>query len=63
MTDCPVAPSTGLGYVDVHTATAASGGGTVVVPVFGKVLLGNDSYTGTQVLALCVNGSFGIARR
>jgi Flp pilus assembly protein TadG len=51
MTDCPAAPVTGLGYVDVHTATATAGGGTVVVPVFAKALLGNGNYTGTQVLA------------
>jgi hypothetical protein len=34
MTDCPVPPAPGTNYVDVHTATATSGGGTLVAPVF-----------------------------
>jgi hypothetical protein len=58
ITDCPAAPASGLGYVDVHTATATAGGGTVIVPVFAKELLGNENYTGTQVLA-CSQATWG----
>ena len=58
MTDCPAPPVSGANYVDVHTATATSGGGTVVGPVFAKALLGNGSYTGTQVLA-CSQAQWG----
>ena len=58
MTDCPAPPAGGLGYVDVHTATATSGGGTVIAPVFAKELLGNGSYTGTQVQA-CSQAAWG----
>ncbi len=58
MTDCPPAPAGSQGYVDVHTATQTSGGGTVIVPVLAKALLGNNSYTGTQVLA-CAQASWG----
>jgi hypothetical protein len=58
MTDCPVPPAPGTNYVDVHTATATSGGGTLVAPVFAKALLGNENYTGTQVLA-CSQAQWG----
>jgi Flp pilus assembly protein TadG len=58
LTDCPAAPSSGLGYVDVHTATATSGGGTVIAPVFAKELLGNGTYTGTTVKA-CAQAAWG----
>jgi hypothetical protein len=58
MIDCPAAPVAGTNYVDVHTATATSGGGTVVAPVFAKELLGNETYTGTQVLA-CSQAAWG----
>jgi Flp pilus assembly protein TadG len=58
ITDCPAAPSSGLGYVDVHTATATSGGGTVIAPVFAKELLGNGNYTGTTVKA-CAQAAWG----
>ena len=58
MTDCPAAPAAGTNYVDVHTATATAGGGTVVTPVFAKALLGNQNYTGTQVLA-CSQAEWG----
>jgi len=57
MTDCPPAPAGSQGYVDVHTATQTSGGGTVIVPVLARALLGNG-YTGTQVLA-CAQASWG----
>jgi Flp pilus assembly protein TadG len=57
MTDCPPAPAGSQGYVDVHTATQTSGGGTLIAPVLAKVLLGS-SYTGTQVLA-CAQASWG----
>ena len=58
MTDCPSAPAGSQGYVDVHTATATSGGGTVIAPVLAKALLGNQSYTGTTVQA-CAQASWG----
>lgn len=58
MTDCPAAPPAGTNYVDVHTATATSGGGTVIAPVFARALLGNENYTGTQVLA-CAQAEWG----
>lgn len=58
MTDCPAAPQSGANYVDVHTATATPGGGTVVTPVFARALLGNGNYTGTQVLA-CAQAEWG----
>jgi Flp pilus assembly protein TadG len=58
MTDCPAPPASGTNYVDVHTATATSGGGTAVAPVFAKALLGNGNYTGTQVLA-CSQAQWG----
>jgi Flp pilus assembly protein TadG len=58
MTDCPAAPASGVNYVDVHTATATSGGGTLVTPVFARALLGNENYTGTQVLA-CAQAQWG----
>jgi len=58
MTDCPPAPSGSQGYVDVHTATQTSGGGTVVAPVLARALLGNENYTGTQVLS-CAQASWG----
>lgn len=58
MTDCPAPPAPGTNYVDVHTATATSGGGTVVAPVFARAMLGNGNYTGTQVLA-CAQAEWG----
>jgi Flp pilus assembly protein TadG len=58
MTDCPAAPAPGTNYVDVHTSTQASGGGTVVAPVFARALLGNENYTGTTVLA-CAQAQWG----
>jgi Flp pilus assembly protein TadG len=58
MTDCPAPPASGTNYVDVHTATATSGGGTVIAPVFAKAMLGNGNYTGTQVLA-CSQAQWG----
>jgi Flp pilus assembly protein TadG len=58
MTDCPPAPSGSQGYVDVHTATQTSAGGTVIGPVLAKALMGNENYTGTQVLA-CAQASWG----
>ena len=51
LTDCPAVPPAGTNYVDVHTSTKTSGGGTVIAPVFAKELLGNGSYTGTTVKA------------
>jgi len=56
--DCPPPPSSGLGYVDVHTATQTSSGGTALPPVFAKALLGNSSYQGTTVQA-CAQAAWG----
>lgn len=58
MTDCPAAPASSLGYVDVATSTQTSGGGTVIAPIFAKALLGNGSYTGTTVKA-CAQAAWG----
>jgi Flp pilus assembly protein TadG len=58
MTDCPAPPTGSQGYVDVHTATQTSGGGTLIGPILARALLGNDSYTGTRVLA-CAQASWG----
>lgn len=58
MIDCPSVPPAGTNYVDVHTSTKTSGGGTVIAPVFAKELLGNGSYTGTTVRA-CAQAEWG----
>jgi hypothetical protein len=58
LTDCPAVPPAGTNYVDVHTSTKTSGGGTVIAPVFAKELLGNGSYTGTTVKA-CAQAEWG----
>jgi Flp pilus assembly protein TadG len=50
-TACPSPPAAGTNYVDVNTSTKTASGGTVIVPIFAKDLLGNGSYTGTTVLA------------
>jgi Flp pilus assembly protein TadG len=57
MIDCPAAPASG-NYVDVHTSTQTSGGGTVVAPVFARALAGNGNYTGTTVRA-CSQAEWG----
>jgi Flp pilus assembly protein TadG len=58
MTDCPAAPAIGTNYVDVHTSTAESGGGTLLPPVFASTLLGNSSYQGSTVYA-CSQAQWG----
>jgi Flp pilus assembly protein TadG len=58
ITDCPAAPPAGTNYVDVHTSTATSGGGTVIPPLFADALLGNGNYKGTTVLA-CAQAEWG----
>ena len=57
LTDCPSAPSTGMGYVDVHTSTQTPAG-TVIPPTFAQALLGNGNYKGTTVLA-CAQAAWG----
>lgn len=57
MTGCPAVPASG-NYVQVNTSTKTSGGATVIAPVFGKALLGNDSYAGTTVKA-CSQAEWG----
>jgi Flp pilus assembly protein TadG len=51
ITDCPAVPPAGTNYVDVHTSTRTSGGSTLLPPVFGRALLGNSGYQGSQVKA------------
>jgi Flp pilus assembly protein TadG len=58
MTDCPSAPSSGLGYVDVFTSTQTAGGATLLPAAFAQALLGNGSYTGTTVKA-CAQAAWG----
>jgi Flp pilus assembly protein TadG len=58
VTDCPAVPPAGTNYVDVHTSTKTSAGGTVIPPVFARTLLGNSAYTGTTVLA-CAQAEWG----
>lgn len=59
MTDCPSAPSGGVNYVDVHTATQTPSG-NFIPPVFARTMLGNSSYQGTQVFA-CAQAEWGAA--
>jgi Flp pilus assembly protein TadG len=54
--DCPPSPSSG-NYVDVHSATQTPSG-TVLPPVFGRMLLGNRGYSGTTVAA-CAQAEWG----
>jgi Flp pilus assembly protein TadG len=58
LTDCPAAPLTGIGYVDVHTSTKLSSGSTVLPASFAKALLGNSSYAGSTVQA-CAQAAWG----
>lgn len=60
MTDCPAAPAT-LSYVDVHTSTKLASGSALLPPVFARALLGNSSYTGTNVKA-CAQAEWGPAQ-
>ena len=57
MTDCPAAPSAGTNYVDVHASTRAPSG-SLLPPAFGRLLLGNSSYNGTNVKA-CAQAIWG----
>jgi Flp pilus assembly protein TadG len=56
LTDCPAAPAGN--YVDVHTSTQTSGGSTLLPPVLAQTLLGNGSYSGTNVKA-CAQAAWG----
>ncbi|MBM7861663.1 TadE/TadG family type IV pilus assembly protein [Lentzea nigeriaca] len=58
ITDCPAKPASGTKYVDVHTSTQTSGGGTLLPPWFARTLAGNGSYDGTQVKA-CSRAAWG----
>lgn len=58
MTDCPAKPATGVKYVDVHTSTQTSGGGTLLPPLFARSLLDNGSYEGSRVSA-CARARWG----
>lgn len=58
MTDCPAKPATGVTYVDVHTSTQTSGGGTLLPPMFARALIGNSSYEGSRVSA-CARARWG----
>jgi Flp pilus assembly protein TadG len=48
-TDCPAAPSAGIGYVQVYTSTQTSSGSTLLPPIFARTLLGNSGDAGTTV--------------
>lgn len=56
MTDCPPPPASG-NYVDVHTSTQTPSG-TLLPPVLARTLLGNGSYSGTNVKA-CAQAEWG----
>jgi hypothetical protein len=58
MTDCPAKPAAGITYVDVHTSTQTSGGGTLLPPMFARSLLDNGSYEGSRVAA-CARARWG----
>jgi Flp pilus assembly protein TadG len=58
ITDCPPLPASGTTYVDVHTSTKTSSGGTLLPPVFARALLGNGSYSGSTVYA-CARAAWG----
>ena len=58
MTDCPDAPTDGVNYVDVHTSTRTSDGGTLLPSSFAHVLAGNADYDGTTVGA-CARAAWG----
>lgn len=58
MTDCPDAPTDGVNYVDVHTSTRTSGGGTLLPFRFAHALAGNSDYDGTTVGA-CARAAWG----
>jgi hypothetical protein len=58
LTQCPAAPPGVEGWVRVSTATATSGGGTLLPPTFARALAGNAGYTGTQVRA-CAQAAWG----
>jgi len=55
--DCPVNPSAGTNYVDVYTSTRTPSG-SLLPPVFARTLLGNSSYSGTNVKA-CSQAEWG----
>lgn len=57
LTDCPSAPTSGLGYVDVHTSTKTATGATMLPPTFAQTLLGNSSDQGNTVQA-CAQASW-----
>ncbi len=57
ITDCPPAPA-GVDYVDVHTSTLMPDGSTLLPPVFGRAIVGNQNYNGTTVYA-CAQAEWG----
>lgn len=58
LTDCPAAPPSGTGYVDVHTTTQMAGGSTLLPPAFARTLLGNNGFSGANVDA-CAQAEWG----
>lgn len=56
---CPSAPSN-VSYVDVNTSTLTASGSTLLPPFFGRLLLGNGGYSGTNVKA-CAQAEWGPA--
>ncbi len=57
-TDCPAAPSAGIGYVQVYTSTQTGSGSTLLPPIFARTLLGNSGDRGTTVLS-CAQAVWG----
>jgi Flp pilus assembly protein TadG len=53
---CPANPAPGTNYVDVRTSTGAPGG--LLPPIFARTLVGNESYSGTNVKA-CAQAEWG----
>lgn len=55
--DCPAPPANGANFVDVHTSTRTPSG-TLLPPALARALLGNGSYSGTNVKA-CAQAEWG----
>jgi Flp pilus assembly protein TadG len=53
---CPANPAAGTNYVDVRTSTGTPSG--LLPPIFARTLLGNGSYSGTNVKA-CAQAEWG----
>lgn len=58
LTQCREPAAAAIGWVRVRTGTATADGGTLLPPVFARMLAGNAGYTGTQVGA-CAQAAWG----